>query len=157
MRSSRLNTFETNSSSCHVLTLITDDEVELLKSGKALLRVTNISSDDDRIGDSEVIDKARFIELCIEHNVDMTIPGVNDFIDYIFACLETEGKSIDTYNYAKTHNIESDDPLYDAINDIEDWMYECFHEESIEEILRCAKKKEINGKTVYTAVWEKYC
>lgn len=45
MKTIRQNTFETNSSSCHVITVLTDSELEMLQKGKLLLMVYRSQGD----------------------------------------------------------------------------------------------------------------
>lgn len=45
MKTIRQNTFETNSSSCHVITVLTDSELEMLQKGELLLMVYKSQGD----------------------------------------------------------------------------------------------------------------
>jgi hypothetical protein len=45
MKTIRQNTFETNSSSCHVITVLTDSELEMLQKGELLLLVYRSQGD----------------------------------------------------------------------------------------------------------------
>ena len=45
MKTIRLNTFETNSSSCHVVTVLSDYEIEKIKNGEALLAIYKSQND----------------------------------------------------------------------------------------------------------------
>jgi hypothetical protein len=45
MKTIRQNTFETNSSSCHVITVLTDNEIEQLQKGELLLMVYRSQGD----------------------------------------------------------------------------------------------------------------
>lgn len=45
MKTIRLNTFETNSSSCHVVTVLSDYEIEQIKNGEALLAIYKSQND----------------------------------------------------------------------------------------------------------------
>ena len=65
MRTIRYGVFETNSSSCHVLTLMTDVEMERLKNKDGLaIFIPSIEQDDAGVMyNSEIVCKARMIEI----------------------------------------------------------------------------------------------
>ena len=159
MKTIRNNVFETNSSSCHVLTIMTEEDVDKLKKHKALIYVPECCSDDDIVFDSEIIDKKKFIEICKNDGVDMEDQDIIDFIDYIFDTISDEER-IDLYDYLDEHNItrETNAKLYNEIsNKIEEILFKCFHEESSNDIINDAKVKEVGNSKLYVSVWEKYC
>lgn len=159
MKTIRNNVFETNSSSCHVLTIMTEEDVDKLKKHEALIYVPECCSDDDIVFDSEIIDKKKFIEICKNDGVDMEDQDIIDFIDYIFNTISDEER-IDLYDYLDEHNItrETNAKLYNEIsNKIEEILFKCFHEESSNDIINDAKVKEVGNSKLYVSVWEKYC
>lgn len=155
MKTIRNSVFETNSSSCHVLTIMSEEEVQKVKNKEAFIFVPHYSSDSDYVADSEIIDKTRFIEN-VSKTVDTTLPEVIEFIDKEFEALKN-GKYIDPYSYVDETLHLDEGPIYKAITDLEEHLIKCIHEESEESIIDAAKKKIVNNNTVYVTVWEKYC
>lgn len=159
MKTIRHNVFETNSSSCHVLTIMTEEDVDKLKKHEALIYVPEYCSDDDIVFDSEIIDKKKFIKICKNDNIDVDNQDIINCIDYIFDTVSDE-KYIDLYDYLDEHNItrETDVKLYNTIVfKLADTLHRCFHEESNNNIINGAKVKEIGNHKLYVSVWEKYC
>lgn len=159
MKTIRNNVFETNSSSCHVLTIMTEEDVDKLKKHEAFIYVSEYSSDDDIVFDSEIIDKKKFIEICKNNGINVDDQDIINCIDYIFDTVSDE-EYIDLYDYLNEHNItrETNAKLYNEIsNKIDDVLHRCFHEESSNNIINGAKVKEIGNNKLYVSVWEKYC
>ena len=145
MQTVRKSVFETNSSSCHVLTIVDENELERLKSGECKLYVPRYSSDDDDGPyDSELVDKARAIEI-LKDKIDEAVykeheGQISDLLDKFF------GGNINPYDIAQY----SDLPYQ-----VEDFVCQCTHEES--DPMAGAKVKEINGGRVYVSCWIKLC
>ena len=151
MKTIRNNVFETNSSSCHVLTIMDEHEVEMLKNNEALIYVPDYSSDDDMVADSTVVTEDYILKLCRDNGIDTTDNRISLYIDHV---LDTH--ELDYYNFCDEMGID-DKNIEDALYNVDDILSSCLHNESIDEILNCAKVKEINGTKVYVSVWEKYC
>lgn len=159
MKTIRNNVFETNSSSCHVLTIMTEEDVDKLKKHEACIYVPECCSDDNMVFDSEIIDKKKFIEICKNNGIDVDDQDIINCIDYIFDTV-SDDERIDLYEYLDEHNItrETNAKLYNEIsNKIDEVLYRCFHEESSNNIINGAKVKEIGNNKLYVSVWEKYC
>lgn len=157
MHTVRLNTFETNSSSCHVLTIMTEDEVNALKNHDAFIYVPKYNSDSDEVYDSEVLDKAKLLELCKKKGIDISIDGVEQFFDDMISAFKSNSY-FDIDEYTDEHNIDDNSPMRNVLDIVEDNIfYNILHNESINDILCYAKTKEVNGSKIYVAAWEKYC
>ena len=63
MKTIRNNVFETNSSSCHVLTVADQNEYDLIKNEQAVIYVPRYSSDDSEVYDSIILTKDKYLEL----------------------------------------------------------------------------------------------
>ena len=63
MKTIRNNTFETNSSSCHVLTVADQNEYDLIKNGQAVIYVPIYYSQSEDVYDSVILTKEGFLSI----------------------------------------------------------------------------------------------
>ena len=59
----RYEMFETNSSSCNVLTVFTDEELEQIKNGLLVIWLPRYHNDDDEVYKTELLTQDAFIEI----------------------------------------------------------------------------------------------
>ena len=150
MKTIRQNTFETNSSSCHVLTIATQAEYDLIKNKQALLYVPRYGSQSEEIYDSEILTKDKYLSL-IEKKLGDEFETYSDFVNYVWDNYIFDPHT-DFYNLCEEHKIPSDIQIK-----LDDIIWHCQHEEDPVNLLATAKKKEVNGSIVYVTCWEKYC
>lgn len=151
MRTIRNSVFETNSSSCHVLTVADQNEYDLIKNGQAVIYVPHYSSDDSDVYNSFVLTKDEYLEL----------------VKSQFSEFETKREFFEkAWDLVLKHSdLEKDlDKLaeeYDmsvkTYKDLLHIIWHCTHEEDPLETLDGGIKKEVNGSAVYVSCWSKYC
>lgn len=130
----RFNTFETNSSSCHSLTILTDEEYNNLKNHKAFL-----------------LDSEYFVP-----TLDNFEKFINDFISWKKSCINTDTEKLKQYTCLKDKGIEncSEDELKTIA-----WNADCYSnqdlsqrlEEQITRLKNSIKEDELyisNRKTI---------
>lgn len=150
MKTTRHNTFETNSSSCHVLTVAGQDEYELVKNGQAVIYVPHYSSDSDQVYGSEILTKDKYLSLVEK--------SLGDKYETYLPCIESLWENTILGNKCYEDVLDDFNIGYSEMPyNIEDIVHHCSHEESAISILDGAIKKEANGAAVYVACWEKLC
>ena len=151
MKTIRNNVFETNSSSCHVLTVADQNEYDLIKNEQAVIYVPHYSSDDSEVYDSVILTKDKYLEL-VKSKFGV-FETKREFFekawDLVFKCCDIE-EELD--NLAEEYDV-----LVKTKNDLFDIIWHCTHEENPLETLNGGIKKEINGSAVYISCWSKYC
>ena len=147
----RHGVFETNSSSCHVLTVADQNEYDLIKNGQAVIYVPHYSSDDSAVYDSVILTKDKYLELVKSKFSEFETK--REFFekawDLVFARCDIE-EQLD--NLAKEYDMS-----VRTNNDLFDIIWHCTHEEDALDTLDCGIKKEVNGSAVYISCWSKYC
>lgn len=152
MRTIRQGVFETNSSSCHVLTVADQNEYDLIKNGQAVIYVPHYSSDDSEVYDSVVLTKDKYLELVKSKFSEFETK--REFFekawDLVFTHCDIEEQ---LNNLAKEYDISvrTNNNLFDDI------IWHCTHEEDPLDTLDGGIKKEVNGSVVYISCWSKYC
>ena len=151
MKTIRQGVFETNSSSCHVLTVADQNEYDLIKNGQAVIYVPHYSSDDSAVYDSVILTKDKYLELVKSKFSEFETK--REFFekswDLVFARCDIE-EQLD--NLAKEYDMS-----VRTNNDLFDIIWHCTHEEDALDTLDCGIKKEVNGSAVYISCWSKYC
>ena len=151
MKTIRQGVFETNSSSCHVLTVADQNEYDLIKNGQAVIYVPHYSSDDSAVYDSVILTKDKYLELVKSKFSEFETK--HEFFekawDLVFARCDIE-EQLD--NLAKEYDMS-----VRTNNDLFDIIWHCTHEEDALDTLDCGIKKEVNGSAVYISCWSKYC
>lgn len=152
MRTIRHGVFETNSSSCHVITVADQNEYDLIKNGQAVIYVPHYSSDDSEVYDSVVLTKDKYLELVKSKFSEFETK--REFFekawDLVFTHCDIEEQ---LNNLAKEYDISvrTNNNLFDDI------IWHCTHEEDPLDTLDGGIKKEVNGSAVYISCWSKYC
>lgn len=154
----RQGAFETNSSSCHVLTIATDEEREQLLSGERLIFVDSYSCDDeDSPYNSEIVDKVRLREIAVgligQKEMDeshITEDILKEIIDAIFVGDTEFWKVMSKYKDAMTP---------DAWFRFDSIFYHCHHEQGVGRIFDTenVKIKTAHGIKFYCSFWRKSC
>ena len=151
MKTIRNNVFETNSSSCHVLTVADQNEYDLIKNEQAVIYVPHYSSDDSEVYDSIILTKDKYLELVKSQFSEFETK--REFFekawDLVFKRCDIE-EELDKLD-------EEYDVLVRTKNDLFDIIWHCAHEEDPLETLDSGIKKEVNGSVVYISCWSKYC
>jgi hypothetical protein len=151
MKTIRQGVFETNSSSCHVLTVADQNEYDLIKNGQAVIYVPHYSSDDSAVYDSVILTKDKYLELVKSKFSEFETK--REFFekawDLVFTRCDIE-EQLD--NLAKDYDMS-----VRTNNDLFDIIWHCIHEEDALDTLDCGIKKEVNGSAVYISCWSKYC
>ncbi len=152
MKTVRKSTFETNSSSCHVLTVADQNDYDMIKEGKALIYVPRYSSDCDSVYDSEILTKEKYLEYSkakFNERFDEFKGYFDEAWDIFFTDCDYE-EELDrlSVDYKIPRDIES----Y-----VEEFIWHCHHEEEAIDILDGAAKKNANGATIYISCWDKCC
>ena len=150
MRTIRNSVFETNSSSCHVLTVADQNEYDLIKNGQAVIYVPHYSSDDSEVYDSVVLTKDKYLELVKSKFSEFETK--REFFekawDLVFTHCDIEEQ---LNNLAKEYDmsVRTNNDLFDDI------IWHCTHEEDPLDTLDSGIKKEVNGSVVYISCWSK--
>lgn len=151
MRTIRNSVFETNSSSCHVLTVADQNEYDLIKNEQAVIYVPHYSSDDSAVYDSVILTKDKYLELVKSKFSEFETK--REFFekawDLVFAHCDIEEKLDDL---AKEYDVS-----VRTNSDLFDIIWHCTHEENPLNTLDGGIKKEVNGSVVYISCWSKYC
>lgn len=153
MRTIRNCVFETNSSSCHVLTVADQNEYELIKNKQAVIYVAHYCSDDDEVFDSEILTKESFAALLEKQFGSEQYETYQEFFETIWKYLCTEVYFDDKFNEL----VEKYNVPHDISYKVEDIVACCRHEEDAIELFDGAIKKTANGATIYVTCWSKYC
>jgi len=155
MRTIRNCVFETNSSSCHVITLMTPQEQKLVLEGKALIYAHSKHEDEANI--AEVYDSIKFAKKMQEIFGD-ELTEYKDALEELWSNIRTDLKKHDMFKYstfdewAEKHGIEG--TLYGKL---EDFFCCCNHEEDNSYCVDNAKEIEIGGVKTLISSWESYC
>lgn len=151
MKTIRNNVFETNSSSCHVLTVADQNEYDLIKNGQAVIYVPRYSSDDSDVYDSVVLTKDKYLELVKSkfNEFETKREFFEKAWDLVFARYDIE-EQLDNLANEYDMSARTNSGLFDII-------WHCTHEEDPIETLDGGIKKEVNGSAVYISCWSKYC
>lgn len=151
MKTIRQGVFETNSSSCHVLTVADQNEYDLIKNGQAVIYVPHYSSDDSAVYDSVILTKDKYLELVKSKFSEFETK--REFFekawDLVFARCDIE-EQLDNLSKEYDMSVRTNNDLFDII-------WHCTHEEDALDTLDCGIKKEVNGSAVYISCWSKYC
>lgn len=151
MKTIRNGVFETNSSSCHVLTVADQNEYDLIKNGQAVIHVPRYSSDDSDVYDSVVLTKDKYLELVKSKFSEFETK--REFFEKAWDLIFTHGAlDEDLDNLAEEYDM-SVKTKYNLLEIISN----CSHEEDPLETLDGGIKKEVNGSAVYISCWSKYC
>lgn len=151
MRTIRNCVFETNSSSCHVLTVADQNEYELIKNKQAVIYVAHYCSDDDEVFDSVILTKDKYLELVKSKfsEFETKCEFFEKAWDLVFKHYDTE-EDLDKLAEEYDMSVKTKNDLFDII-------WHCTHEEDPLETLDGGIKKEVNGTAVYISCWSKYC
>ena len=151
MRTIRNSVFETNSSSCHVLTVADQNEYDLIKNGQAVIHVPRYSNDDSDVYDSVVLTKDKYLELVKSKFSEFETK--REFFEKAWDLIFTSSViDEDLDNLAKEYDMS-----VKTTNDLFEIICHCSHEEDPLETLDSGIKKEVNGSAVYIRCWSKYC
>ena len=154
----RNGVFETNSSSCHVITIFSSAEQKFVIDRKAIVYAHSKSDDEANI--AEVVDYVKYKQKMKEILGDSD-EKKNEFVEELWKnILESLAKNDSLWrcnycNYeelAEKYNIE--DTEYSKI---EDFMCSCCHEEQNEYCVSHAKEIELAGSKMLVASWEACC
>ena len=154
----RNGVFETNSSSCHVITIFSSAEQKFVIDRKAIVYAHSKSDDEANI--AEVVDYVKYKQKMKEILGDSD-EKKNEFVEELWKnILESLAKNDSLWrcnycNYeelAEKYNIE--DTEY---SEIEDFMCSCSHEEQNEYCVSHAKEIELAGSKMLVASWEACC
>jgi hypothetical protein len=151
MKTIRNGVFETNSSSCHVLTVADQNEYDLIKNEHAVIYVPHYSSDDSDVYDSIVLTKDKYLELVKSQFSEFETK--REFFEKAWDLIFTYGDKEE----ALDNLAEEYDMSVKTKNDLFEIIWHCSHEEDPLEILDGGIKKEVNGSAVYVSCWSKYC
>ena len=151
MKTIRNGVFETNSSSCHVLTVADQNEYDLIKNGQAVIHVPRYSSDDSDIYDSVVLTKDKYLELVKSKFSEFETK--REFFEKAWDLILTHGaldEDLDDLAEEYDMSVKTKYNLFEIIS-------HCSHEEDPLETLDGGLKKEVNGSAVYVSCWLKCC
>lgn len=151
MKTIRNGVFETNSSSCHVLTVADQNEYDLIKNGQAVIHVPRYSSDDSDIYDSVVLTKDKYLELVKSKFSEFETK--REFFEKAWDLILTHGaldEDLDDLAEEYDMSVKTKYNLLEIIS-------HCSHEEDPLETLDGGLKKEVNGSAVYVSCWLKCC
>lgn len=158
MKTIRSGVFETNSSSCHVLTIMTEEEKRQLMEGERLLYVRSYACDDENAAyNSEIVDKARLRELIIgnigEKDSEPFLDLIDKLVDAIFVGMSEYQRVV--VEEVKKLGEKLPPEIYFQLEDV---IHHCCHEESMKYITDNDKVvvKEVNGAKIYCSFWSKY-
>lgn len=151
----RKSVFETNSSSCHVLTIFSPDEQKAVLDRKAIIYTHSKSDDEANV--AEVYDYVKYKQKMKEILGDSD-EKKNEFVEELWKnildCL-AENDALWHCNWEELiekYNIE--DTKY---GEIEDFMCSCCHEEENQYCVSHAKEIELAGIKTMVASWEASC
>ena len=151
MKTIRNGVFETNSSSCHVLTVADQNEYDLIKNGQAVIHVPSYSSDDSDVYDSVVLTKDKYLELVKSKFSEFETK--REFFEKAWYLIFTSSViDEDLDNLAEEYDMSAK-----TKNDLCEIIWHCSHEEDPLETLDGGIKKAVNGSAVYVSCWSKYC
>ena len=151
MKTIRNGVFETNSSSCHVLTVADQNEYDLIKNGQAVIHVPSYSSDDSDVYDSVVLTKDKYLELVKSKFSEFETK--REFFEKAWDLIFTSSViDEDLDNLAEEYDMSAK-----TKNDLCEIIWHCSHEEDPLETLDSGIKKAVNGSAVYVSCWSKYC
>ena len=151
MKTIRNGVFETNSSSCHVLTVADQNEYDLIKNGQAVIHVPSYSSDDSDVYNSVVLTKDKYLELVKSKFSEFETK--REFFEKAWDLIFTSSViDEDLDNLAEEYDMS-----VKTKNDLFEIICHCSHEEDPLETLDGGIKKEVNGSAVYVSCWSKYC
>ena len=148
MRTIRNSVFETNSSSCHVVTVLSDYEMEQLKNGEVLLLFSKRQNEKVI---THIISEFRFEYELERHDFYYDDEGEVKYCNTDRKVMKALSKDLWKL-LAEKYNIE--DTEYRAI---EDFMCSCCHEEQNEYCVSHAKEIELAGSKMLVASWEACC
>ena len=152
MKTIRNNTFETNSSSCHVLTVADQNEYDLVKNEQAVIYVPEYCSQSEDVYNSVILTKEGFLSI-IEKQVGEQYETYSAFFEeswslmFVSCCYDERLEDL-----AVKYKVPCD-----IKRKVEEIIRHSTHEEGQIEILDDAIKKEVNGSAVYVSCWSKYC
>lgn len=152
MKTIRNNTFETNSSSCHVLTVADQNEYDLIKNGQAVIYVPIYYSQSEDVYDSVILTKEGFLSI-IEKQVGEQYETYSAFFEeswslmFVSCCYDEQLEEL-----AVKYKVPCD--IKQKVDEI---IWHSTHAEGQIEILDGAIKKEVNGSAVYVSCWSKSC
>lgn len=150
----RSGVFETNSSSCHVLTIFSPLEQKWVLDRQAIVYAH--SKCDDEANIAEVYDYVKFKHKMKEILGDSE--KKNEFIEELWKnILECLAKNDALWHcnweeLTDKYNIEGDE-----YSEIEDFMCSCCHEEENQYCVSPAKEIELAGVKTMVASWEASC
>ena len=154
----RNGVFETNSSSCHVVTIFSSAEQKFVIDRKAIVYAHSKSDDEANI--AEVFDYVKYKQKMKEILGDSD-EKKNEFVEELWKnILESLAKhdSLWSCNYcdyeelAEKYNIEDTE-----FREIEYFMCRCCHEEQNEYCVSHAKEIELAGSKMLVSSWEACC
>lgn len=151
----RTGVFETNSSSCHVLTIFSSAEQKFVIDRKAIVYAHSKSEDETNI--AEVFDYVKYKQKMKEILGDSD-EKKNEFVEELWKnILESLAKSDSLWRcnlieLTEKYNIEATE-----YSEIEDFMCSCCHEEQNRYCISHAKEIELAGSKMFVASWEASC
>lgn len=151
----RKSVFETNSSSCHVLTIFSPDEQKAVLDRKAVIYAHSTSEDEANI--AEVYDYVKYKQKMKEILGDSD-EKKNEFVEELWKnildCL-AKNDALWHCNWEElTEKYNIEDTKY---CEIEDFMCSCCHEEKNQYCVSPAKEIELAGIKTMVASWEACC
>lgn len=151
----RNGVFETNSSSCHVLTIFSSAEQKFVIDRKAIVYAHSKSEDETNI--AEVFDYVKYKQKMKEILGDSD-EKKNEFVEELWKnILESLAKSDSLWRcnlieLTEKYNIEATE-----YSEIEDFLCSCCHEEQNRYCISHAKEIELAGSKILVASWEASC
>lgn len=151
----RNGVFETNSSSCHVLTIFSSAEQKFVIDRKAIVYAHSKSEDETNI--AEVVDYVKYKQKMKEILGDSD-EKKNEFVEELWKnILESLAKNDSLWRcnlieLTEKYNIEATE-----YSEIEDFMCSCCHEEQNRYCISHAKEIELAGSKILVASWEASC
>lgn len=151
----RNGVFETNSSSCHVLTIFSSAEQKFVIDRKAIVYAHSKSEDETNI--AEVVDYVKYKQKMKEILGDSD-EKKNEFVEELWKnILESLAKNDSLWRcnlieLTEKYNIEATE-----YSEIEDFLCSCCHEEQNRYCISHAKEIELAGSKMLVASWEASC
>lgn len=151
----RNGVFETNSSSCHVITLMSPSEKQMVLDRQAMIYAH--SKYDDEANIAEVVDYVKYKQKMKEILGDID-EKKNEFIEELWKnILECLGKNDALWSckweeLADQYGIEGEES-----GKLEDFICNCCHEEENEYCVENAKEVELSGVKTLISSWEASC
>lgn len=151
----RNGVFETNSSSCHVLTIFSPSEQRQVLDRKAIVYAHSKSDDEANI--AEVYDYVKY-KMKMKEILGDYDEKKNEFVEELWKLiLESLAKNDALWNcnweeLADKYGIEGTE-----YGELEDFMCSCCHEEENEYCVSPAKEIELVGHKTLVASWEASC